>query len=108
MMTGFFGLLPVVGTAGIWVPLSIELLVGGHIWQGIVLAIYGACIISSVDNCVRMIFLEKKANVHPLITLFGVIMGMNLFGFWGIIFGPLMISGLFLLCRIYAREFNSR
>jgi predicted PurR-regulated permease PerM len=108
LMTGFFGLIPVVGTAGIWVPLSIELLVGGHIWQGIVLAIYGACVISSVDNGIRMIFLEKKANIHPLVTLFGVILGMNLFGFWGIIFGPLLISGFFLLLRIYNSEFSMK
>jgi predicted PurR-regulated permease PerM len=107
LITGFFGVVPVVGTAGIWVPLSIELLAGGHIWQGIVLLIYGAGIIASVDNVVRMVFLKKKANVHPLITLFGVIMGMNLFGFWGIIFGPLMISGFFLLLRIYNKEFIS-
>ncbi|GHV57696.1 AI-2E family transporter [Bacteroidia bacterium] len=108
LMTSFFGLIPVVGTAGIWVPLSIELLVGGHVWQGIVLALYGACVISAVDNGVRMVFLKKKANVHPLITLFGVILGMNLFGFWGIIFGPLMLSGFFLLIRIYNREFSTK
>ncbi|MDR0541335.1 MAG: AI-2E family transporter [Dysgonamonadaceae bacterium] len=108
LMTGFFGLIPVVGTAGIWAPLSIELLVGGHVWQGIVLAIYGFCVVSGVDSGVRIIFLKKKANVHPLITLFGVILGMNLFGFWGIIFGPLALSGFFLLIRIYNREFNAK
>jgi predicted PurR-regulated permease PerM len=108
LMTGFFGLIPVVGTAGIWAPLSIELLIGGHIWQGIVLLIYGAGVVSSVDNVVRMVFLKKRANVHPLITLFGVILGINLFGFWGIIFGPLLLSGFFLLIRIYNREFSAR
>jgi predicted PurR-regulated permease PerM len=107
LMTSFCGLIPVIGTAGVWVPLSLELLIEGHIWQGIVLIIYGACVISSVDNAVRMVFLKKKANIHPLVTLFGVILGIQLFGFWGIIFGPLMISGFFLLFRIYNIEFNS-
>jgi predicted PurR-regulated permease PerM len=59
LMTGFFGLIPVVGTAGIWVPLAIELLVSGHIWQAIVLVLYGACVIASVDNVVRMVLLIK-------------------------------------------------
>jgi predicted PurR-regulated permease PerM len=105
VMTGFFGLIPVIGTGGIWAPLAINLIIGGNIWQGIVLIIYGACIVSSIENLVRMVFLKKKANIHPLVTLFGVIIGMSLFGFWGIIFGPLMISGFFLLINIYKKEF---
>jgi predicted PurR-regulated permease PerM len=108
LLTGFFGLIPVVGTATIWLPLSIELLISGHLWQGILLAVYGSCVVASVDNVVRMVFLKKTVNVHPLITLFGVILGLNLFGFWGIIFGPLMLSSFFLLIRIYNREFSIR
>jgi predicted PurR-regulated permease PerM len=108
LLTGLFGLVPVIGTGGIWLPLSIEMLMSGHVWQGIVLIIYGCCVISSVDNVVRMVFLKKKANVHPLITLFGVILGMSFFGFWGIIFGPLILSGFFLLMRIYKNEFIVR
>jgi predicted PurR-regulated permease PerM len=105
LLTGFFGLLPVIGTGAIWLPLAVDLVIANHIWQGIVLIIYGICVISSVDNLVRMVFLKKKANIHPLITLFGVIMGMSLFGFWGIIFGPLIISVFFLFVKIYRKEF---
>ncbi|MDR1368559.1 MAG: AI-2E family transporter [Dysgonamonadaceae bacterium] len=105
LLTGVFGLIPVIGTAGIWLPLSVNLLFGGFIWQGIVLIIYGAVIISSVDNVIRMVFLKKYADVHPLTAIFGIILGMNLFGFWGIIFGPLVISGFFLLFRIYKTEY---
>jgi predicted PurR-regulated permease PerM len=107
IITGFFGLVPVIGTGGVWVPLAINLIAGGHIWQGIVLVIYGACVISYVDNVVRIVFLRKRANVHPLVTLFGVILGMNLFGFWGLIFGPLILSGFFLLVKIYKNEFRA-
>ncbi len=105
LLTGVFGLVPIIGTAGIWFPLSINLLLQGFIWQGVVLIIYGALIISSVDNVIRMVFLKKYANVHPLVAILGIILGMNLFGFWGIIFGPLMISGLLVLFKIYKTEF---
>ncbi|GHT76209.1 AI-2E family transporter [Bacteroidia bacterium] len=105
LITAFFGLVPVIGTGGIWVPLAINLMMGGAVWQGIILIIYGACVISYIDNGIRMMLLQKQANVHPLVTLFGIILGMNLFGFWGIIFGPLVISSFFLLVRIYKREF---
>jgi predicted PurR-regulated permease PerM len=106
LFTGVFGLIPMIGTAGIWAPLAINLFMGGHIWQGIVLIAFGASIIASVDNLVRMVFLKKKANIHPLVTLFGILLGIKLFGFWGIIFGPLVISVFLLLIKIYRKEFS--
>ena len=105
VLTGFFGLIPVIGTGGIWFPLAINMIVGGSIWQGIILIIYGVLVISYIDNVIRMVLLQKTANVHPLVTLFGIILGMRLFGFWGIIFGPLLISFFFLFAKIYKREF---
>ena len=107
LLTGFAGLIPVVGTVVIWIPLAINLLIGGNVWQGVILLIWGTCVISLIDNGVRMVFLKKYANVHPLIPLFGVILGINLFGFWGIIFGPLVISGFLLLVKIYHSEFRT-
>ena len=108
LLTGLCGLIPVAGTIIVWLPLAIELLVEGHIWQGVVLALYGISVISIIDYGVRMILMKKKANLHPLITVFGVILGMTLFGFWGIIFGPLMMSGFFLLIKIYNTEFYTK
>ena len=66
LLTGVCGLIPIIGTAGIWIPLSINLLLGGFIWQGIVLLLCGALIIASVDNLIRMVFLKKYANVHQI------------------------------------------
>jgi len=105
LLTGFAGLIPVVGTVVIWIPLSLNLLIGGSIWQGFVLLLWGICVISLIETGFRMIFMKKYANVHPLIPLFGVILGINLFGFWGIIFGPLIISTFLLLVKIFHSEF---
>ena len=105
IFTGLCGLIPVVGTGTIWVPLSINFLISGNIWQGIFLLIYGLLIIANIETVTRMFFMKKYANVHPLITIFGVILGLNLFGFWGIIFGPLLISGFLVLIKIYKHEF---
>ena len=44
--------------------------------------------------------------MHPLITVFGVIIGIGLFGFWGVIFGPLLISYFIILVKIYMNEFG--
>jgi predicted PurR-regulated permease PerM len=46
-------------------------------------------------------------NVHPLITVLGVIVGLKLFGFIGLIFGPLLISYFIILIKIYLNEFTS-
>lgn len=105
-LTGLFGLIPVVGTAAVWLPLSIYLVATGNIWQGLVLAAYSIAIVTNTDNVARMVLMKKMADVHPLIVLFGVILGIPLFGFWGIIFGPLLISGFLLLVKIYFMEYH--
>ncbi len=107
VLTGLCGLIPVVGTAIVWLPLAINSFVAGDVWTGVFLILHGSLIISSVDNVSRMFFMKKYADVHPLITIFGIILGMNLFGFWGIIFGPLVISVFLILLKIYRNEFLS-
>jgi predicted PurR-regulated permease PerM len=104
-LTGLFGIVPILGTSIIWLPLSIFLLLGGNIWPGAGLLLFGAAVITNMDNAIRIFFLTRYANVHPLIMVFGIILGMNLFGFWGIIFGPLLLSGFLLLLKIYRNEF---
>ena len=66
---------------------------------------YGIGVIGTVDNIFRFFLQKKIGDVHPLITLFGVILGINLFGFWGLVFGPLLISLFILLVKMYNNEF---
>ncbi len=105
MFTGIASVIPVVGTAIVWVPMAVNLLISGETANGIILIAYALLVISLSDNVIRMVFLKRLADVHPLITIFGIIAGINLLGFWGIIFGPLMISGVMLMARIYRIEF---
>lgn len=69
------------------------------------MAIWGFGIIGLVDNVFRLLVNKKLGNIHPLITIFGVLVGLQLFGFIGLIFGPLLISMFILLLRIYGNEF---
>lgn len=105
VLTGLFGIVPILGTAIIWFPLSIFLILNNQLWMGLGLMAYSIVIITNVDNVFRIYFLNRYAQVHPLITVFGIILGINLFGFWGIIFGPLLISGFLILLKIYRYEF---
>lgn len=98
-------MLPVVGAAAIYVPLSIMLFAKGETGRGIAMTVWGFGFIGLVDNVVRLLLNKKLGNIHPLITIFGVIIGVQLFGFIGLIFGPLLISMFLLLLRIYGNEF---
>ncbi|MDP4284813.1 MAG: AI-2E family transporter [Bacteroidota bacterium] len=104
-LTGVASLIPIVGTGLIWLPLTIFLLATNQFWMGIGLGIYSLAIISNVDYVARITLLRKIGDVHPLITIFGVIIGLSMFGFLGLIFGPLLISYFIVLVKIYRNEF---
>lgn len=87
------------------VPLSIMLFVQGDIYRGVAMTIWGFVFIGLVDNLLRFVINKKIGNIHPLVTIFGVIVGIQLFGFIGLIFGPLLISMFILLLKIYSNEF---
>lgn len=106
-LTGVASLIPIIGTGIIWVPLTVYLLATGQTWQGVGLGIYSLAILTNVDYVARITLLRRIGDVHPLITIFGVIVGLSLFGFIGLIFGPLLISYFILLIKIYRNEFNS-
>jgi predicted PurR-regulated permease PerM len=71
------------------------------------LALYSFLITGNVDYVARISFMKKIGDVHPLITVLGVIVGLNLFGFVGLIFGPLLISYFLILVKIYVNEFSN-
>jgi predicted PurR-regulated permease PerM len=106
VVTCVTAMLPVVGAALAYVPLGIIFFAQGENFKGILMLAYGFGIIGLVDNIFRITLQKKLGNVHPLITILGVIVGLNLFGFIGLIFGPLLISLFVLLLRIYTLEFN--
>ena len=63
--------------------------------------------LAHVDNLFRFWLQKKIGDTHPLITIFGVIIGLNLFGFIGLIFGPILLSLFLLLIQIYQHEFGN-
>ncbi len=105
LLTCFATVIPLVGTAIVWLPLCLYFAATGNWFSAIGLAIYSLLVLTNVDNAARFILQKKMADTHPMITVFGVIIGLSLFGFWGIIFGPLMLS-IFILCiDIFKREY---
>lgn len=104
-LTCFASMIPMVGTALVWLPTAAYMALTGHWFQAIGLAIYGGAVISQLDNLIRFIIQKKMADIHPLITVFGVVIGLSLFGFMGIIFGPLLLSLFFLFVDMFKKGY---
>ena len=105
LITGFFSVFPLIGTALIWGPLGIAAIAKTDYFTGVGIILYGALIISNIDNLFRFIVMKKMGNIHPLITVFGIIIGLGTMGIMGIVFGPLFLSLAILLVKIYKKEF---
>jgi predicted PurR-regulated permease PerM len=106
VVTTIMAMLPVLGAAIAYIPLAIFFIAQGEQGKGILLLLFGFGIVGTVDNIFRFWIAKKVGDVHPLITVFGVIIGINLFGFVGLIFGPILIAMFLLLIRVYSNEFS--
>ncbi len=98
--------IPVFGTTIVWLPISLYLgFVGGAPAKALILAGYGAIVIGGADNFVRPIFLGRHMEAHPLMLFFGVLGGIVLFGFAGIVLGPIVVAFLNVAARLLRRRF---
>lgn len=111
MLTAIFALLPFVGTALVWVPLSLFAIVQGATagtpavtLNGVGLLLYGALIIASIDNILKPYVIGRRARIHPILVLIGVLGGLALFGFIGFILGPLILAIFANFLEIYETE----
>lgn len=108
VLTGFASIMPIIGTSIIWVPIAIYQLVEGNTWQGIAIILWGILFLGTIDNVIRFLLAKKMADVHPIVTVLGVIIGLQYFGITGLIFGPLIISYFILFLKMYYAEYQKK
>lgn len=106
-----FAFIPYVGTALIWLPAALNLIFSGYLEnnnsatiRGIMLIAYGIFVISSVDNVLKPKLIGVKAKIHPVFVLLGVLGGLSMFGFIGLILGPMVLALLMTIVDIYEEE----
>ncbi len=97
----FVAFLPVVGTPLVFVPAGAIEISSGNTFGGIGILIYGVVLITNIDNVMRLVINKKLGNIHPLITITGVVIGIPMFGILGIVYGPLLLSLFVLLVKMY-------
>jgi predicted PurR-regulated permease PerM len=102
-----FALIPMVGTAIIWVPAGIIMLLMGNIWQGITILLFGATVISMIDNFLRPQLVGNSTSLHPLIIFLSTLGGISFFGLTGFLLGPVTAVLFLNLLDIYKAEFKN-
>ncbi|MGB7573683.1 MAG: AI-2E family transporter, partial [Thermodesulfobacteriota bacterium] len=98
---GLLSFIPIGGTALIWVPAAIILLIEGAVLKGFILLGLGVFVISMVDNLLRPFFISTRTNIHPLLLFFAVLGGVQAFGLIGLFAGPLIATLFLTLIEIY-------
>jgi len=100
-------LIPIVGTMLVWLPAAIYLMATGHLWRGVVLILWGALVVGTVDNIIRPLVIGSKVELHPLLLLFALLGGLQVFGFIGIFIGPVVISVIAALINMLREELTA-
>ena len=101
-----FSIIPVIGAFIVWVPVVIFLLIQGAWVSAIFLALYGMFVIGLADNFLRPVLVGSKTKIHPLLILLSTLGGIAIFGFTGIILGPIIAALFLTVLEIYRKRYG--
>jgi len=101
----FTSLVPVVGTAIIWAPAGLALLLQGQTGAGVFILFWGVAVISSADNVVRLLAVRGPVHLHPLLLFFSIVGGIKISGLLGVVYGPLVLAMIQTLFGFFREEF---
>lgn len=99
-------LVPVVGTALIWIPASIWLFISGRVGMAVFIVIWFLLIVGLLDNFLRPVFIKGEEGMGPITIFFSILGGINIWGLLGLIYGPMVFGTGFVLLYIYRLEFD--
>jgi predicted PurR-regulated permease PerM len=103
---GFCSLVPVVGTALVWVPAALWLLASGRWQAALFLTAWSVILVGSIDNLLRPFFMRGSAGLSPFYLFLAILGGMQLFGLSGLLYGPLIIGFAAVMLITYQEEFQ--
>ena len=105
--TALFSMVPVVGTAIIWVPWAIYFLLTGLLFQGVILIFLSLFVVGMIDNLIRPLFIKGRAKMNTLMVFLSIMGGISYFGVLGMIFGPIIVAVGITFLELYKLEFQS-
>jgi predicted PurR-regulated permease PerM len=105
-VTAFASILPVLGSALVWLPAVAVLVLQGRYGAAVTMGVIGGVVASNIDNLIRPFVYRRVSNIHPMITLVGAFAGVKYVGLLGLLLGPLAIAYLFELLHFYREEYG--
>ncbi|HMU96224.1 MAG TPA: AI-2E family transporter [Elusimicrobiota bacterium] len=102
--TAFMALVPLVGATAVWAPVCGYLILKGWMWPGILLLIWSAGVVSTIDNFLRPYLIGEKARLPIMLLFFGTLGGLKAYGPTGIFFGPVMVASVLAFAKIYGEQ----
>jgi predicted PurR-regulated permease PerM len=107
-ITALFSLLPLGGTALVWVPVAGYLFWSGPVWKGIAMAAWGGLVVVGlIDNFFKPLFIGHGTQLPTLFLFFSIIGGLAAYGFIGVFFGPILLAILLTAIHIYEEEYQT-
>jgi predicted PurR-regulated permease PerM len=106
MVMAFASLIPMVGTALVWVPAAVYLVLSGNPWLSLSLVVWCVIVVGGIDNFVRPLFMQNGSEMNTLLIFFSILGGINSFGLLGLLYGPLLFGLALVLLYIYEIEFK--
>jgi predicted PurR-regulated permease PerM len=108
LVTGLCSLVPMIGSATVWVPAGVVLLLTGHLWKGLILLAWGAGVVGLADNIVRPLIISERARLHTLYVFFALLGGIQVFGVMGLFIGPVILSVASALLGMLRQDLAAR
>lgn len=106
LLTTIASFIPMVGSGLVWFPVVLAKFLSGDTKGAVVLFVLSVFFISMLDNLLRPLFLKSRIKMHPLLIFFSIIGGLQLFGFNGLLLGPLVLVLFFTAVDIFARTYG--
>jgi predicted PurR-regulated permease PerM len=103
---GFSSLIPIVGTALIWVPATAYLALVGSWKSAIFFAVWSVVLNGSIDNFLRPFLMRGEGRMSPFYIFLAIIGGVQYFGLAGILYGPLILSFAMIMLYMYGTEYR--
>jgi predicted PurR-regulated permease PerM len=106
-VTAVVSLVPIGGTAFVWLPGSIFLMVSGHWVKGLILLVWGAAFVGMFASIAQPLVIGRRVKLHPLEIFLGLLGGVQAFGLIGLFLGPIIIALTLALVDILKDEVRS-
>ncbi|NWG14242.1 MAG: AI-2E family transporter [Acidobacteria bacterium] len=97
-------LVPILGTFLVWIPMFAYLLIVGQTTKGILVLVLGGVVVASIDNILKPMIIQGRTDMHPLLVFLSVLGGMQVFGFLGVLLGPLVVTVFLAFLNLYRLE----